>query len=166
MGYIDYSMSEGAAAARTCGLLPSGECAKALRSQFPGITAAVVREVLPRSSWHHTSKMYNQTNFYSTDDVEEYADKLRAAIKRHREAKAVVYDDCTVKWLEWYGTRSHPRATECSAQHAQVVVKGQTATITLEDGTTFVKRLQTRGFWYYGKKRVVQEPDDELVMAQ
>jgi hypothetical protein len=63
-GYDGYSMSNNAVAAYEDGEAPASEVARRIGR---GATAKAVAEVLPRSSWHHTSKMYNCTNFYDLD---------------------------------------------------------------------------------------------------
>lgn len=72
---------------------------------------------LSYSSWHHTSNHYNKTKFYSLDinAIEELTDeKINEIIaERKVEKKKEPYEE---KWkcafLEWSGTRNHPKATE------------------------------------------------------
>jgi len=77
---------------------------------------------------------------------------LRAEIKRRKADKvdAIVHLNCDVSWLEWYGSRRHPKCDECHATNATVTVKGKTATIETVDGT-FTKRLTTRGFSFWSR---------------
>lgn len=72
------------------------------------------------SSWHHTSNHYNKTDFYSLDIAyieealtEERVDKLLLQAKQPQKAEDEPQEE---KWkcafLEWSGTRAHPKATE------------------------------------------------------
>lgn len=76
--------------------------------------------VLERTSWHHTSNHYNKTNFYSVDFdlIEELTTenleillKSAEADKKNESPKDIPEIwECT--FLEWSGTRKHPKATE------------------------------------------------------
>lgn len=81
---------------------------------------------LSYSSWHHTSNHYNRTDFYSvspekiarlTDELLEEKIKESKAEKEEKEKEE--------KWrcvfLEWGGTRRHPKATEITEDG---IVKG------------------------------------------
>lgn len=151
-GYVDHSMSNNALAAYNYGLVPA--------SKIPGIPAALVKKYCRYEEWHHTSSRYNMTEFYnpakvraifgletSEDwDVNPSAVAALAAHKTASKSAPTVHQNCHVEWLEWSGTRNHPKATECSADGCSVTVKGQTATITFANGRTMQKRLTTNGF--------------------
>lgn len=69
------------------------------------------------SSWHHTSKHYNKTDFYSIDInkvLELTDDKIIELVAKSKEEKPIIQTE--EKWkcafLEWSGTRNHPKATE------------------------------------------------------
>ena len=49
------------------------------------------------------------------------------------------------KYLEWGGTRKHPYASEVQAK-GTITIKGLTATIEMENGVKFQKRMTTKGF--------------------
>ena len=150
MGYVDYSMSERAAAAYRDGLLPASKLARRL-----GVSTAAVREFLVPREWHHTSKHFNETEFFLSPHADEdltdtEADALIAKMREwDKERKATAKGANTyrarVKWLVWEGSRNYPRAVEHAAD-AQVTEKGNTFTIVLDDGYTFRKRRHTRGF--------------------
>lgn len=84
----------------------------------------VLREnCLQYSSWHHTGKYYQTTDFYSIniDSIEELTDeKLKKAASEYREEQkrlkeekaAEIPETWECKYLEWYGTRNHPKARE------------------------------------------------------
>jgi uridine phosphorylase len=156
-------MSEGADQAYREGKVPA--------SKIPGVPAKLVREFCGGGEWHHTSKFYSETGFYNPLEVrvafglevdERTEEQLRedgedrfepnpaaiAALAAHKQNKpaAVVHENCTVSWLEWSGSRNHPRCQEREEAGCRVVIQGQTATVTLPSGKTMVKRLATREF--------------------
>ena len=80
-GYDGYSMSNNARSAYDAGELPASKAATEFRRQgFKSCTTADVRSGLIRSSWHHTSKKFNATDFYETSLEPEEAEKLREVI--------------------------------------------------------------------------------------
>jgi hypothetical protein len=145
-------MSNNAVSAYDNGLLPA--------SKIKGIPATLIDKHCRYEEWHHSSKAFNKVKFYDEQYVRstfglaahEYhepdADAI-AALAAHEEARKgspTVHTNCTVEWIEWSGSLKRPKAEECRAEGCAVSVKGQTATITLANGTSFVKRLSTRGF--------------------
>ena len=146
----DFSMSNNAKAAYQDGLVPA--------SKIPGVPAALAKKFCRPSEWHHTSKVYNRTDFFDPDEVratfglierEDYsADPaaIEALAAHKRGGTAETHLNCRVEWIEWAGSLKRPKATEMAASGCTVVVKGQTATITLPGGTTLTKRLTTNGF--------------------
>lgn len=69
------------------------------------------------SSWHHTSSRYNKTDFYSldADGIEELTDKdIDDLISKFQSKKKSEPSDDKWKcaFLEWTGTRKHPKVTE------------------------------------------------------
>lgn len=157
-GYDGYSMSNNARAARQHGRVPASVLAKQIGR---GATAAGVAKVLTPCEWHHTSAKYNRTNFYDLDSAAENLAEERE-ISEHDaraeiEAKIIaasktntvetIHTGCTVRWLEWGGTRNHPKATERRAENCTVVDGGKPMlTVIFEDGTTMKKGRDTRGF--------------------
>lgn len=82
-GYCGYSMSNNAIDAYLCGEMPLSKWLKAdlidaiedvLEDKanivkFKKLTVKQLKKhFLTRTSWHHTSKMYNETDFYSIDE--------------------------------------------------------------------------------------------------
>lgn len=82
-GYFGYSMSNNAVDAYRCGEMPLSKWLKtdlingiedvlenkADISKFRKLTVKQLKKYfLFENSWHHTSKMYNETSFYSIDD--------------------------------------------------------------------------------------------------
>lgn len=98
------------------------------------------------SSWHHTSKHYNRTDFYSIDEDEiaELTDtKIDEYIACYNEAKSSKNEEKEEKWecafLEWTGTRNHMKAREVIEEG---VIKGEW--FYRKDGTK--KKTTANGF--------------------
>jgi len=147
----DFSKSNNALAAEAAGCHPATEVARLLR-----VPVEVVRRHGARE-WHHTSKWYNKTDYYDVDDVAEWLGEeegkealaqVLAERSARRAAVPVVHRNCTVVWLEWGGTRNHPRAMERRAEGCIVEEKAgaKFVAVTLPDGKTFRKGRGTRGF--------------------
>lgn len=60
-GYYGFSMSNNAVRAYVCGEAPA--------SKHAPVPTALVRQFCTRSSWHHTSKKYNETDFFCRNCV-------------------------------------------------------------------------------------------------
>lgn len=143
MAYVNQSMSVRAANAYEHGERPISRWSKraildaALDEGFgaadekrlasyplPALRAAL----LSPSGWHHTSKMFNRTNFYmfdaDPDDVNALFPRLDALAADARKAKAEHDEARPVKALieygEWEGSRSHPRLVTSTA-HAVII---------------------------------------------
>ena len=134
-GYYNYSMSNNAISAYDAGRMPRSKWDKdslisALSEIYDSETMAdlkkfsveVLRRVfLQRTEWHHTSSYYNETDFYEVFDEFEsyYALELCRETKKNiaceRDAKKHS-SKCSIKalckYLEWEGTRKHPKAIE------------------------------------------------------
>ena len=82
------------------------------------LNAKVLKQIcLYRSSWHHTSNHYNKTDFYSLDidSIAELTDeKINRIIEDYKEEKSeeLTEEKWKCAFLEWSGTRKHPKATE------------------------------------------------------
>ena len=144
--------------ARDSGLLPIGELAKHLGE---GITPHDIRAVIEPSEWHHTSKYYNETNFYSIEEAEENinrilaAKRLRLYFKKKTKKVSLETYRAKISWLEWSGTKRHPKATEYNDVVMATFLPNDWVRITIDDGKTFRKRLTTTGFRITKLYRVV-----------
>ncbi len=103
--------------------------------------------LLYRSSWHHTSSMYNKTDFYSINDTAISTltnERLQSIIDISASKKTEQSQPKPEKWecefLVWSGTRKHPKATK---ETAIGVIKGNW--LYLEDGTK--KSVNAKGFY-------------------
>lgn len=118
-GYHGYSMSNNAVAAYEDGEMPLSKWTKtailnelvdnSMDSEIINIAKKMPLEQLKelflyKSSWHHTSKMYNRTNFYSVDteitinDVNSYLNR-----KSEENKPKPKYTYCKV----WYSGNSY-----------------------------------------------------------
>ena len=83
------------------------------------VSAKVMKlKFLRNSSWHHTSLMYNRTEFYRLDksEVDELTDKKINLLIQESKQKEEKVEEPIETWecdyLVWSGSRKHPRATE------------------------------------------------------
>lgn len=86
--------------------------------------------LLRRTSWHHTSKMFNETDFYAphidADDIPDIIMELDAgaaaeAMRREKaDAEMRVARKTRIEYGEWTSSRSHPKL-ETSEAYAVVV---------------------------------------------
>lgn len=133
-GYFGFSMSNNAIAAYWNGEKPLSKWTK--KEIMEAITKAVnareielkadlsklkrlpvktLREVcLYRSSWHHTSSYFNETNFYSLD-VEKIEGLTNEKIEeilaiKSEEEEPPREETWKCSFLEWSGSRKHPKA--------------------------------------------------------
>ena len=143
-GYHGYSKSNNAVEAEKNGRYPASKIAK-----ITGVPTSLIKQHVPPCEWHHTSRWYNQTDYFDPEKVRtffhsETGEKILAQHKAEK-TETTIYHDCKVKWLEWSGSKARPKCTKMEIFGATVSVKGQTATIS-HGKTSFQKRLSTNGF--------------------
>lgn len=137
-GYSGYSMSNRAVEAYEDGEMPLSKWSKQLiidevveyehftEEELKKYPKKVLAEYfLFESSWHHTSKFCNATDFYSIDEdiakegsieeLEEINKRYTLERKPKKEIKKLEARKAHVTYLEWGGTRAHPKATEVGA---------------------------------------------------
>ena len=121
-GYDNYSMSNNAVEAYQTGEKPKSKWTKKdiideLRNQIDDLNVDIneldklpisaLREIaLVKSSWHHTSSRFNRTDFYMVDASRIEEEDLRVEKKEITEKRVKAH------YLEWSGTRNHPKATD------------------------------------------------------
>lgn len=103
------------------------------------------------SSWHHTSNHYNKTDFYSIDidSVERLTDERidkEIAESKTEKPNEPIEERWKCAFLEWSGTRKHPKATEVIEEG---IVKGQwfyrvdgSKKKTTANGFRFIEKIQ------------------------
>lgn len=156
-GYHGYSMSNRALDAYSNGERPLSKWTKAeiisAISEIDPIKAELLKKVklstlkervLSYSSWHHTSDRYNKTEFYSIDkdyinrlteeDIADLALTNRDAKKKSKTYKGDIF------YLEWSGTKRHPKATEKCFNNVNIEEKGSFYYVTDDAGTELLKK--------------------------
>lgn len=144
MGYIGSKMSVRAYEAYESGEKPLSkwskndiiECVLNVRNDFNekelnSYNKEVLKVFLICSSWHHTGSYFNETNFYSLDhDFIELSKseiilvlekKKKDLEKEKEEKKSLKLQKCLFKYIEWAGTRKHPKAIE---KESYGIIKG------------------------------------------
>lgn len=137
-GYSGYSMSNRAVDAYEDGEMPLSKWTKKMiinevvehehftEEELKKYPKKVLAEYfLFESSWHHTSSYCNKTYFYSIDEYiaeEGSIEELKKIKKRYaperkpkKEIKKLEVKKAHITYLEWVGTRAHPKATEVNA---------------------------------------------------
>lgn len=85
--------------------------------------------VLTRSSWHHTSKYLNSTDFYVLNEgyIEEVKEEdileLVGLKESRKEPEKNTYKG-SIRYLEWSGSRAHPKATEKCLENVSIEERG------------------------------------------
>jgi hypothetical protein len=146
-GYSGYSKSNTAVEAEGLGKFPASVIAKKL-----GIPTNAVRCLCKPIEWHHTSKMYNATDYYDFEEIQEILATpegqaiVATARADEKVKKFLAFTGITVEWLEWGGTRRHPRATECRQGGCTIVDSGgKFIIIAFPDGKQMRKGKETKG---------------------
>lgn len=161
-GYNGYSMSNNAVAAYADGEKPLSKWTKAdimaaietteieLKCSIEKLKKLPVgvmkEELLYNSSWHHTSSHFNKTDFYRLDEerlaelTDEEIDRLLVLLKKSKtENKEPGEEKWECAFLEWSGTRNHPKATR---RVETGVIKGDW--FIRDDGSK--KKISANGF--------------------
>lgn len=175
-GYNGYSMSKRAIEAYESGEKPLSKWKKAdiingIKAIDPDKAAAcgkVKAEVLKKqflrpSSWHHTSSRLNRTRFYAVDEFMvrhtsmSKIDEL-AKIKENTppaEQNKYIGD---IRYLEWEGTRKHPKPIRCEKKNVLIEEKGSFYVVYDLNGQYMMKKkMNSNGTFAYKKSPVVQE---------
>ena len=125
-GYHGYSMSNNAVDAYENGEMPLSKWTKkAILAELQelGVSNDIIQAAnklsladlkdlfLYKASWHHTSKMYNRTNFYAVNpDVTLEDIQNHTPVATTKEEKvANPYALSEVSYGEWEGSRKHPK---------------------------------------------------------
>lgn len=149
-GYVGYSMSVRANEAYKNGENPKSQWAKSdilcelkneyseeLFEQIKKYPVKCLKEVfLFKSSWHHTSSYVNCTDFYTVNAIDDDSViEMLEASKPQPKQDELQY--VRFSYLEWLGTRKHPKAYD---REAVGILKGNW--IYFKDGK---KNLSTKG---------------------
>lgn len=101
-------------------------------------------KLLYKSSWHHTSSMYNRTDFYAVDeDVVE--DLTQDAVNEWRNIPPAEKPSTTsyrgaIDYIEWTGTRKHPKANKQRLDNVNIEERGSFYIVTDNDGREILRK--------------------------
>lgn len=101
--------------------------------------------VLRQSSWHHTSMYCTKTDFYSLDEVsiEELTDEKIKELMLTKQ-KITKLDNKkykgSIEYIEWSGTRSHPKPEAKKIENIFIEEKGCFFIITNEKNEVILKK--------------------------
>lgn len=135
-GYCGYSMSNNAVSAYRCGEMPLSKWLKSNLidaiedvledktniTKFKRLTVKQLKEYfLYKSSWHHTSKMYNTTDFYSVDEdnIDRFLEGelvIENEIAKTPKQKAMI----EIQYPVWGGTKRHPRIVDYETMTGEI----------------------------------------------
>lgn len=174
-GYFGYSMSNNAVDAYENGEMPLSKWSKAnlieeIKNQIEyeettDLDIAVVSKMtkqelidcfLYRSSWHHTSLHYNETNFYSvsiscsTQDVLKIIENRKPKEKSEKPKLVIYYAD--VRYGEWIGSQKHRKLIE---HYGQALICGDWAYLL-----PFGSRKKINGNHFYILKTYQRKPKE------
>ena len=79
------------------------------------------KHFLTRTSWHHTSKMYNETDFYSID--ENNVDRFLASdlvITNEKVEAPTQKEMIEIQYPVWGGTKKHPKIVDYETMIGEV----------------------------------------------
>ena len=137
-GYNGYSKSNNAVSAEHENKFPATTLAKLLK-----VKQEAIKQYLNPCEWHHTSSYYNETNYYDGDifikiinnkDLEDYTTEeikeakiLLNVMKNFKPVKPVKNElsyKANIEYIEWSGTRKHPKANVIKHENIDVVERG------------------------------------------
>lgn len=167
-GYVGYSMSVNARNAYNRGEKPiSGWTKQEILDAVDGIdpdkvdmlrkvSVKTLRDhILVLTGWHHTSSMYNRTNFYAVDEdvIDSLTPEKIAAWSRDfaNTTKPVEQESFhgDFHYIEWSGTRNHPKANERTLTDVNIRQKGSFYIVTDVEGNELIrKKVGSNGTWF------------------
>lgn len=147
-GYVGYSKSVRASQAEEEGLFPASVISKQLK-----VPIEFIKTNFEPDEWHHTSKHYNETNYYDIEKIKAYLNTVEGqeslkATKEKRKAKPekTTHSNVIAKWVEWVGTGNFKRRKEHEEKNATVEdLGGQFILIHTPDGKTIKKKKTAKG---------------------
>lgn len=106
-------------------------------------------ELLTQTSWHHTSEYYNKTDFYSFDEERlknlSVSDIKKLATQKETKAAGDEFRG-DIEYLEWGGTRNHPKATKHELKDVNIEKRGSFYIVTDDSGKELIrKKIDSNG---------------------
>ena len=127
--------------------------------------------LLQRSGWHHTSSHFNKTVFYVIrEDIDDL--KPEHVPKHERKKKApVVRFHGSISYLEWGGTKKHPKAAEKMLENVDIEVRGAFYVVFGNSGAEILrKKIGSNGTFVVNyeeeKKRMERQTELEMLAAK
>ncbi|MDF5050484.1 hypothetical protein P3646_06790 [Vibrio parahaemolyticus] len=149
-GYSGYSKSNNAIFAEEENKFPISEISKRTK-----LATDTIRYFFEPCEWHHTSKLYNKTDYYDYNEIVENIDdevlaydKELKAKKRSQRKNTQLHKGCDVDWVEWRGNGRSKRRVERSEENCTILVSGNKHTITTPSGEVVVKMGHANGFMF------------------
>ena len=139
-GYYFFSKSNNAIYAEQNGRFPASKLARRI-----GVNCEAIKALMAPSEWHHTSKHYNETDYYDEQDALEMIEQLQAWKEPSKDV--VVHENCSCEYLVWSGTRNHPKATKIQSDSVKATARGDWFLLEFPNGQKLRKRKYTTGFW-------------------
>lgn len=160
-GYYGYSKSNNAKEAESENKFPATTAAKKL-----GVTTEAIKTYIPTSEWHHYSSHYNKIyvyditpylmlknnsneihEFYDEDEIEEYKNTYKLMKEFSKQSKSIEEKKykADVEYIEWSGTRNHPKANINHYSNITVIEKGQYYTFILPNKSIVRKKIGSNG---------------------
>ena len=176
-GYVGHSMSVNMAEAQANNELPASKAASKL-----GVGVDAIRDVLSPSAWHHASSYYNKVNVYdinpylelkagrelsedvyTPEEIEEYKQNWEMMKTYPKPDKNVKEYYGTAEWIEWEGTRQHPKAIQHKEENIKIQEKGSFYTFYLPDGNIIRKKIGSNGTYVTSEEDLAKKAAfDEL----
>lgn len=119
-----------------------------------GVKLSVLKSnILSANSWHHTSKFYNETDFYSVEqDVVELLTaediKKLVSLSRSLKTKPATTEKFLgdIEYLEWSGSRRSPHSVSKKLENVMIEKKGCYYTVFNDSGEKILrKRIDSNG---------------------
>ena len=166
-GYHNYSMSNNALAAYAAGKMPLSKWTKSAiletaAEYLDGDETAAAKltllrkcklrilksKLLRQTEWHHTSSHYNITDFFGIDEdtleeltaetvAEWHEDETPAPVSQKRPG--------TIDYIEWGGTRKHPKAHERTLENVEIEEKGSFYLVYKDGSLVLKKKIGSNG---------------------
>lgn len=132
-----------------------------LTEMLSKLSAQELRNYLLReSSFHHTSKMYNKTAFYSIrGDIDNIKAENIPAHQAAKKSEPVIYNG-NIDYIEWGGTQKHPKANKKRLENVLIEERGSFYVVKNENGEEILrKKIGSNGTY-------VENIDAEIKRAQ
>ena len=179
-GYVGYRMSKRAVDAYDRGERPFSKWSKAdMLDEVEDLNPSIFDKckklsvselryfLLQYSSWHHTSSFYNSTDFYAIR--EDIKDLKPEDVPEHeyRKKDPVIRFRGSISYLEWSGTKRHPKATKKKLENVDIEIRGTFYVVFDDSGKEILrKKIESNGTYVvnYEEEKIKKERQAEREM--